>query len=528
MVCRKIPFDQVGQFSAFDHLYAREHDSFKDLLAYMPDMDSIGKIVDARKKMAFDRKTIHSILIDRYRENGISGREELIDSLLDENTFTVVTAHQPYLFGGPLYFILKILSTVKLAAQAKDAYPQLNFVPVFYIGGEDHDLDECNHVTIFGKKVSWTTSQIGPVGRMTTDDLDTALNEVQEILGNNENALYLTGLLKQSYAPGTNINRAISRFIDALLKDFPLLILDADSKIGKEAFKGIIREEVMSGVAESLIHPQQELMKNIGLKPQAFVRPINFFYFNPEGRNRIERAGEGFEIVNTSLHFTVEEMECEIDLYPERFSPNVVMRPLYEEFLLPNVAYVGGGGELAYWADRKLLFEHFGVPMPLLVRRDSMMVLDGGSAKRMYKLGVDVADLFKEPNTLRAEFLARHAEGGISLSRESAQLSELIREIQAKVAGVDPSLKGFVGAETSVFFKTMAHIEARFRKSLSAKHDVELQQLASLQQKFFPDNGLQERVESFLSFFVREGNEFFRKIYECADPLDFQFKILEL
>ncbi len=528
MVCRKIPFDQVIQFSAFDHLYATERDLFKDLITYMPELDSFGKIIEVRQKMTFDRKVIHSILKEKYHENGIVDRDDLIDSLLDENTFTVVTAHQPYLFGGPLYFVLKILSTVKLAAQAGEAYPQYNFVPVFYIGGEDHDLDECNNVTIFGKKVVWNTGQKGPVGRMVTDDLNTALNEEQEILGNNEHALHLIDILRQSYRPGININRAITCFINALMKDFPLLILDADSKIGKEAFKGIIREEVMSGVAEPLIHPQQELMKNIGLKPQAFVRPINFFYFSQEGRNRIERAGDGFDVVNTDLHFTVGEMEREIDLHPERFSPNVVMRPIYEEFLLPNVAYIGGGGELAYWADRKLLFGHFGIPMPLLVRRDSMMVLDGGSAKRLYKLGIDVSDLFKEPNALRAEFLAKHAEGGITLSEESARLSEVIKEIQEKVASIDPSLKGFVGSETSSFFKTMAHIEARVRKSLSAKHDVELQQLASLQQKFFPDNGLQERVESFLSFYVREGSAIFRKIYECADPLDFNFKILEV
>ena len=280
-------------------------------------------------------------------------------------------------------------------------------------------------------------------------------------------------------------------------------------------------------MAEALVTSQQEELKKMGLKPQAFVRPINFFYLSDEGRNRIINKDGNFIINNTEIKFTVSEMERELDDHPERFSPNVIIRPIYEEFLLPSVAFVGGGGELAYWIDRKPLFEYFDVHMPVLVRRDSMMIVDKGSMKKLGKLQLKIQDLFKDAHDLKTYFLNMHAESAISFNEENQELAELIKKMQEKVASIDPTLSGFVGSETSSFFKTIEHIEARVKKSLSSKHDIELQQLHTLQQKFFPANSLQERNESFMSFYIKMGNSLFEKIYNASNPLDISFKVIE-
>jgi len=524
---QKIAFDKVNQLSHFDQLYAADQQLFSSLLPYPATMEGIAASIEGRKNKDVNRELLVEIMTNQYKTNGIDGRDELIKSLSDKNTFTIVTAHQPYLFGGPLYFILKILSAVKLAEQCKTAFPDYNFVPVFYIGGEDHDIDESNNVTVFNKKVVWNTDQTGPVGRMTTQDITASLEEIITILGNSENALKLAEDLRACYAVGNDINDAITCFIHHVLADFQLLVLNADDLKAKQSFKYIIRDEVLNGVAEALVTSQQEELKKMGLKPQAFVRPINFFYLSDEGRNRIINKDGNFIINNTEIKFTVSEMERELDDHPERFSPNVIIRPIYEEFLLPSVAFVGGGGELAYWIDRKPLFEYFDVHMPVLVRRDSMMIVDKGSMKKLGKLQLKIQDLFKDAHDLKTYFLNMHAESAISFNEENQELAELIKKMQEKVASIDPTLSGFVGSETSSFFKTIEHIEARVKKSLSSKHDIELQQLHTLQQKFFPANSLQERNESFMSFYIKMGNSLFEKIYNASNPLDISFKVIE-
>ena len=165
--------------------------------------------------------------------------------------------------------------------------------------------------------------------------------------------------------------------------------------------------------------------------------------------------------------------------------------------------------------------------MPVLVRRDSMMIVDQGSMKKLGKLQLKIQDLFKDAHDLKTYFLNMHAESAISFNEENHELAELIKKMQDKVASIDPTLSGFVGSETSSFFKTIEHIEARVKKSLSSKHDIELQQLHTLQQKFFPANSLQERNESFMSFYIKMGNSLFEKIYNASNPLDISFKVIE-
>ncbi len=527
MCCQKLPFEKVQQLSTFDKLFANNQALFEELIPWKTEIQSIKKVISDRQAKPFDRQLIHDILSCQYDKLGIKGRNWLIDSLLDVDTYAMVTAHQPYLFGGPLYFITKIISSIKLAQQAKDALPAYNFVPIFYIGGEDHDLEECNNTMVFQKKIHWNTQQSGPIGRMTTDDMDAAIEELCGILGTNEHAEELATLIRSAFCPGRTVNEAMTLFINEFMEDYPLLILNADDVKGKKAFRQIIKKEIMESVAEPLVSKQQEKMKELGLKPQAFVRPINFFYLSKYGRNRIERKGDLFEIVQTDISFSVEQMMKEIEDNPDRFSPNVIMRPIYQDFLLPTVAYVGGGGELAYWSDRKLLFEAFEITMPMLVRRDSFVIVDQTSLKKLDRINISIIELFKDENELKSEFLATQTEVSLSFGSETKALAKVIADIQNKVQQVDPTLKGFVGSETATFFKTLSHIEARVRKALSGKHEIELQQLHSLHQKFFPNNGLQERVESFLSFYIMSGKEIIDKMKECSDPLDFNFKIVE-
>lgn len=523
-----IPYEKVNQFSHFDHLFAADQNVFKDLIPFNTSIEQIGESIKSKTDQNINRDLLSDMLTDQYKQNGIDKKEHLITLLKDKNTFTITTAHQPYLFGGPLYFVFKILSAVKLAAQCRKAYPDYNFIPVFYIGGEDHDLEESNHTRIFQKDVVWQTDQKGPVGRMMTDDLTSVIELAETILGNSSNAGALVQILKDAYKPGQTINSAITKFIHSLLADYDLLVINADDVRAKESFKQVIEEEITGRKAEALVHEQQEKLKSLGLKPQAFVRPVNFFYLSKYGRNRIEFKDNQYIIVDTNIVFSQEEMINEIKNYPERFSPNVIMRPLYQEFLLPDVAFVGGGGELAYWSDRNLLFQHYNVSYPVLVRRDSMMIIDKGSQKKLEKLQISYEDLFLSNHDLKAKYISGHSENEVDLKGEMQIIQDLIKNIQEKVVPIDPTLKGFVGSETAGFIKSLEIIEGKIKKAAAQKHETELNQLTNIQQKFFPNNGLQERSESFLGYYSQYGQEFFDKIYQASDPLSFTMKIVLL
>ena len=276
--------------------------------------------------------------------------------LLKENTFTVTTAHQPNIFTGPLYFFYKILHTIHLAAELKKQFPEHNFVPVYYMGSEDADLQEVGSYTLAGEAYHWNTKQKGAIGRMKVDD------ELIKLLQNLEGYWLVQpagkealDVLKQAYQKGKTISEATLYLVHAYFGKYGLVVLQPDNAQLKAVFVDVMEKELRTGFSQKAIQSTKENLANT-YHVQSDGRDLNLFYLKDNTRARIEKQGNAYIVVDTEMRFTEEEIVKELHAHPEMFSPNVILRGVYQETILPGIAFIGGGGELAYWMELKNVF----------------------------------------------------------------------------------------------------------------------------------------------------------------------------
>jgi bacillithiol biosynthesis cysteine-adding enzyme BshC len=446
--------------------------------------------------------------------------------LAGNQTFTIVTAHQPVLFTGPAYLAYKIISAIKLCKLLKDQFAPFNFIPVFVTGGEDHDFEEIDHANLYGKTIQWENDETGSVGRMSTSSLGDALQSLKDILGDSPTAQKCFEIFERTHTHHSKYGPAFCDLINGLFGPLGIVVVNMDEPRFKQKMKDIFKDEIINHHSAAYVRNTQQEMENAGFGPQAYARDINLFYLDDGVRNRIEKVGQSYQIVDTNLSFSEKEILEMVEKTPERFSPNVVVRPLFQEKILPNLAYVGGGGELAYWLERKNQFEFFGVNFPVLVRRDSCLWVDKGTLKKMQKLDLEVSDFFKPEIEQIKEFVAKNAEHEFSLQDEKSKLESLWTIIENKAAVIDPTLKGAAAAEGKNQIKSLEKIEDRLRRAEKQKHEVALGQIKNIREKLYPAGGLQERTANFLEFYLRNPDTYFQTLLDVFDPLDMRMKVL--
>lgn len=520
MIVQRIPFKQVPQLSAKDIAYATAEPELRPFYKYPVTLEAFAEVIKDKKKDQTDRSLLVDVLREQYSEMEPSEAVMAnIEKLAHEHTFTVTTAHQPSLFTGPLYYIYKILSTIHLSRRLNEAYPDQYIVPVFVSGGEDHDFEEINHANLFGKSLVWENDESGSVGQMRTDTLSDPLAQLRDILGDNPIAKEIGDKITSAYQRHERYGRAAADLVNELFKEYGLVVLDMNNARLKKRFTAIMEQELFEQPSQALIEATTEQMANIGFSQQAFPREINLFYLRDQIRERIVLEDGKYRVLNTDYTFDADELRQELQQHPERFSPNVVIRPLYQEYILPNLAYIGGGGEIAYWLERKSQFAHFGINFPMLVRRNSVLWIDKGMAKKMDKLDLEVEDIFRETEALIKDYVKSHSDNELSLGAEKGQLNKIFQGIAKKVAEVDQTLVKTVKAEGAKQLNSLQELESRLLKAEKQRHEIEINQIRNLKDKLFPDNGLQERTDNFLTFYLRYGRDFFATLLEELNPL---------
>jgi bacillithiol biosynthesis cysteine-adding enzyme BshC len=288
----------------------------------------------------------------------------------------------------------------------------------------------------------------------------------------------------------------------------------------------VFQDDLLNNSSLGHVNNTVSRLEALGFANQAFVRPINLFYLLPGKRERIEKQGDIYKVLNTEIQFQETEILSELENHPERFSPNVILRPLYQEIILPNLAYIGGGGELAYWMERKLQFEYYGIPYPMLIRRNSMQWIDKNAAAKLEKLGFKAVDIFKETETLIKEFVAKNSETELSFNEERIAFEGIFNQISEKVKLIDVSLEGNVAAQQAQLFNALEKLETRLFRSEKQKAETELNQIRKIQEKLCLPNGLQERKENFMGLYLKYGEELFNFLVNELNPLEREFLLV--
>ncbi len=529
MKSTSLAYSEIDQFSATDKAYASHDERLLEFIKYPPTLDSFAEAIADKSGAVIDRNLLVQVLGDQYRTytSDTSKAQELIPELANEKTFTVITAHQPVLFTGPSYVAYKIVSAVKLAGLLREKYKEHNFIPMFVTGGEDHDFEEMNHMHLYGKEIRWQNNESGAVGRMSTEGLGDSLDELRRILGDSPVAASVFSLIEQSHAHHPKYGPAFADMINGLFGHLGILVVNMDEARFKRKMIDIFKDDVLHHYSAKYVRDTQARMEAVGIRPQAFARDINLFYLDDGIRTRIEREDQQFRLVDTDRTFSAEQLCSEIERTPESFSPNVILRPLYQELIIPNLAYVGGGGELAYWFERKQQFEFYGINFPILIRRDSCLWIDKNTAKKINKLDINLTDFYSTEVVQIKRFVKENAENEFSLDREKAQIEKIYSDIVQKAGLIDPTLKGKVGAEGKKQIKSLEKLEDRLRRTEKQKFETSIYQIKSLRQKLFPGGGLQERHTNFLEFYLRNSDDYFDTLLENLNPLDMRLKVFE-
>lgn len=511
MDCQYLPLSATGQFSSLFLNYIAQQPALKPFYTQYPTLDAFGEQIKQKHFPIGHRETLVSALERQYAH--IDQKPDL--TLLGQpNTFTVTTGHQLNIFTGPLYIIYKLVTTINLAKKLKQQYPDYNFVPVYWMATEDHDFPEINHFSLFGKTYRWETGQKGAVGRMNPQELETLFAQIPEKLF----------LFEEAYLKHTTLSDAVRYYINALFGAEGLVCIDGDDVALKHLFAPVMREELNNQLSATLVEQRTKQLKDLGYAPVITPRDINLFYLDDQLRERITFEDDRFRVLHTNLRFSHEEIHSLLDKHPERFSPNVVLRPVYQETILPNLAYIGGPSEVPYWLQLKGVFDHYQLAFPLLIPRNFALYVPAVLAKRMRKLGFTTQEWFQSELKLKRQYIETNAAHALKFDRENKIMHQALDGILHKAQVVDPTLEKAVLAETKRFANAIARLEKKMRRAEERNQQVGVDQLLSVKHNLFPNEGMQERSENFLTFYLGD-KTFLQKLLDTFDPLNFQMQV---
>ncbi len=511
MDCQYLPLASTGQFSSLFLDYITQKDSLKPFYNRFPELSAFEKQINDKRFDEANRQVLVDTLEKQYQ---FIDNKPNFSLLRQPDTFTVTTGHQLTIFTGPVYIIYKLITTINLTRRLKEAYPQYNFVPLYWMATEDHDFAEINHVSFLGRNYAWQTEQRGAVGRMNPQELKTLFDQIPEKLA----------LFEEAYLKHDTLADAARYYMNELFGAEGLVCLDADDAALKRVFAPIMRDELIHQKSGELVHQQTEQVEGLGYKTVITPRDINLFYLDNQLRERIERKDGTYRVLHSSLTFSESEILALLDEHPERFSPNVVLRPLYQETILPNLAYIGGPSEVPYWLQLKSVFDHFQTPFPLLMPRNFAMYVPSVTAKRMGKLGLTPEELFQDTMRLKREYVEHHARHTLKFDNENKIVHKALDAILHKAQMVDPTLEKAVLAETKRFANAVARLEKKMRRAEERNQETGVRQLLAVKDELFPNGGLQERTENYLTFYLND-RQFLQKMLSAFDPFDYRMQL---
>lgn len=528
MEVQHINYQETGCFSETIIRYLEEDVSLKPFINEFPNLTAFEKIIK-QKTQIFDRTTLVNVLRSQYQaiDNQFENVNLKIVSLQQANTFTITTGHQLNIFTGPLYFIFKIVTAIKLSQDLKIQYPNYNFVPLYWMATEDHDFEEINHTNIGGKKLTWDFKTAGATGDLNPETIKKTLAEYNQILGSSLNADALADIVNTAYTKFNTLANATRYLVDQLFGEYGLVILNANDANLKAQFASIIKQDIVQQNSFKCISESDKRLSEIGIKPQVAAREINFFYLKDGLRERIFFENNSYHVMGTDIKFSELALTNEIDKHPERFSPNAVLRPVYQEVILPNIAYIGGAAEVTYWLQLKSTFEFYGVNFPIVMLRNSAMLIPKNVQHKIEKLQLKTHQVFTESNTLKNNFTKLNTSHNLSLDDEWRSLNCVFESLKLRTHKIDATLSASTDAVKTRLQKAIKNLEKKLLKAEKRNFVEAMADIDKIKDTLFPDNQLQERSENFGLFYVKYGDDFIAQLIKNFKPLDFKFTILQ-
>ncbi|WP_289644842.1 bacillithiol biosynthesis cysteine-adding enzyme BshC [Maribacter aestuarii] len=523
-----LPFKKTGYFSNLICDYIAGDKKVSPLYHRFPDLKGFKAQIEEKGNSfpAAHRKTLVESLRKQY--SGLDASQKTLQNITDlneANTYTVVTGHQLNLFTGPLYFLYKIISTINLTEELKYEYPKFNFVPVYWMATEDHDFEEINYFNFRGKKIQWNKDASGAVGHLDTEGLKEVFQTFSNAIGNSNNAEFLKTLFEKAYLEHETLTEATRFLANALFKDYGLVIVDGDDTNLKRLLIACAKQDIFERTTFKAVSATIDRMPS-EYTVQVSPREINYFYLMDGLRERIVEANGKYGVHGQSIIWDREELLQELDAHPERFSPNVITRPLYQEVILPNLCYIGGGGEIAYWLELKSSFEAMEVPFPILLLRNSVLVITEKQSDKLKKMQLSEEDLFLKQSSLINKKIREISNIDIDFSPQKKHLEEQFKDLYILAEKTDKSFIGAVKAQEVKQKKGLDNLEKRLLKAQKRKLKDHVRRMTDIQNELFPGKSLQERNLNFSELYLEYGDELIPMLVKALKPLRLEFTVL--
>jgi len=514
-----VDLKKTGQFSKFFLDYLEGKETLRPFYTHLPNLESFDAAIKAKQFSADKRQILVEVLESQYAGVPMSpaAADQLV-ALRDEKTFTVTTGHQLNLFTGPLYFIYKLISTINLAKRLQERHPDYRFVPVYWMATEDHDAAEINYFKLDGQTYRWETSQKGAVGDF---DLEASFQKFLKGLG------FAPAVFRDAYSQSATLAEAVRKYVNELFGAQGLVVVDANEGRLKREFAEVMSADLFTQQPFAAAQASTQALEQLGYGSQIYPRPINLFYLDKGIRERIERDGEEFIVLNTELRFSAEEIKALLQEHPERFSPNVVLRPVYQECILPNLAYLGGPAEVVYWLQLKGIFDQFGIPFPVLLPRNFAVLIPAVIQKKITQLGWEPEQLFQQFEAWKKDYVQSSSTIDFTLAGPRAQVSQLFKDLANQSHVLDAGLpKAFAAGEVRSL-KILEQMGVKLRKAEERRLEVDLLRAKSVFEFLSPGGSPQERVVNFLQFQLAQPT-LLEELTAVFDPFDFRMQVLSL
>lgn len=548
-ILMSIPFALLPSYSEHFLDYIYNFDRIKKYYEYdFRSSEDFIKCIELKKQTYmsgknFSRTDICEILSDQNTKFGSSEKTFFNIQLLNElNTFAVVTGQQLGFLSGPLYTVIKALNTIQLSEKLNKQFPANNFVPVFWLESDDHDFLEINNINIISKEnelknimyfEGGTESEkyLKPTGDIILDEfIGEFNNNLEQSFNRTDFSDSLFEAVRNSYKINNNVKSAFAGFLNYLLKDKGLIIIDPSDREIKKFLKPVFEKELKSfpQICERVINTSVELEEKyaVQVKPKA----INLFYIHDGNRYLLEpRENEIFALKNSRQKFSKEELLNILESNPERFSWNVITRPICQDYLLPTVAYIGGPSEISYFGQFKDVYKFYNLPMPVIYPRTSVTVIENRIKSFLEKNKLKFEELFAEKD-LKSKLLRNISEVSADqiFSDLKDELTGVFYTYEKELSRIDLNQTESFGKRNKQFLESLESAKEKFINSQTKQNDVLSNQLRKVLMNIYPDNVLQERVLNITYFLNKYGNEFINRLMTEIKIDDFEHQLIDI
>lgn len=500
-------------------------------------------IIREQQERVRDRAVLTAVLREQNQRFGATQRSfEHIAALENPSALAVVTGQQVGLFGGPFYTALKTLTMLKLAARLKEKYPLFAFVPVFWLEGEDHDFGEMHHAEVLDTsgavaRVEYLPGGVlpdrnpGPVGELRFDaSINATLTAMQNALQPSEFTAELMDQLRSCYSEGVTFNEAFARWINRLFPDDGIVFVSANNPSLKRLLSPLFLREIAEYPASSQIVIGQSAELEKTYHAQVKPKSVNLFLFHKGGRYPIEPRERDFSLRGTRHFLDPAALAAIASETPELLSPNVILRPLAQDTLLPTVAYVAGPSEIAYHAQLSPLYAHFGIPQPLLYPRASVTVVEERVQRVLEKYGLQLEELFRDSSALTARIVEQISEVKVDelFQRTTKEIHAQLNELRFGLKELDPTLLGALENATSKIDINLGVLKEKSLAAQKRRNETAVRQIERAVGSVLPGGVLQERQVNGVYFLNKYGPDFMKWLAGEVEITGFKHQVLSL